>query len=206
MENEQTNYIYYLIDESGSMYSRKKTVIGGINEFLSEQKKNPQCLVNIYSFNKEFKIIYENKNINDVQYMNESEYNPEGTTALFDAMGKVINKINSNNGKHILIILTDGEENSSTEYDYKKIKELIVEKKNTNNQFEIIYIGSNQDAILNGEKFGATRESSLSYNDDNLPEAMRSATQAVSRYVSEQTQTIQFSELERAISVGNSAR
>lgn len=202
----EPNNIYYLIDESGSMFSRKKVVIEGINEFLSEQKKNPQCFVNIYSFNSSFKIIYENKNINDVEYMNELEYDPVGTTALFDAMGKVINKINSNNGKHVLIVLTDGEENSSKEFNYKKIKELIDEKKNINNQFEIIYIGSNQDAIFNGEKFGATRESSLSYNDDNLHEAMRSATHAVSRYVSEQTQTIEFSQLERDISVGNSTR
>jgi uncharacterized protein YegL len=196
----ECTYIYYLLDKSGSMQEKKDTVIRGMNEFLSEQKKIKPCFLSFYAFNHHFDTICELNPIENIESFKYEDYNPNGTTALYDSMGILLTqKIDlKKDGKHILIIVTDGEENSSREFSSTQIKELVSNTKN----LEIVYLGSNQDAILNAQHFGGNRGSTLTYNDNNLREAMRSTSEAVRRYRTKETPTVQFTSLERDISTG----
>lgn len=186
-------HIYYILDKSGSMKSRVDKVISGMNEFIEDQKKVGDCRVNLYSFNSKIETIFEDKNISEVEFLTPERYDPNGPTALLDAMGYVLQKIPLDQ-KSILIILTDGEENSSYKYTSVSILEMIESRKNN---LEIVYMGSNQDAILNGARIGVNCRSSLVYNDLNLPEAMRCTSAAVKRYRSQETQGIEYTEEER---------
>lgn len=196
----ECTYIYYLLDKSGSMQDKKKTVINGMNEFLSEQKKIQPCFLSFYTFNHNFDTVCELDPIENIESFKYEDYNPNGTTALYDAMGILLTqKIDvTKNGKHILIIVTDGEENSSREYSSAQIKDLVLNIKN----LEIVYLGSNQDAILNAQHFGGNRGATLTYNDNNLRVAMRSTSDAVKRYRTQETPTVEFTSLERDESIG----
>ena len=85
-------------------------------------------------------------------------YNPSGWTALYDAIGEVIKDLEGRVGKDekvVIAILTDGKENSSTEYS----KEVIFEKISHWEKWHpwtFIYLGANQDAFEEGGSMGIT--------------------------------------------------
>lgn len=195
------NRIYYLLDESGSMIERQQTVLCGIREFLDDQRNlQTQCRVSLYTFNHALTTVFEDKDIADVPDVPIESYKPRGTTALLDAMGHVLEKITctDDDTRHVLIVLSDGEENNSRFFTRHRIQQLIEDKKD----LQIIYVGSNQDAILNGTGMGIATESCLDYSDDHLLEAMRCTSHAVNRYQRQETPSIMYTELERQYSAG----
>ena len=97
----------------------------------------------------------------------------------------------------MLLVMTDGEENSSTRTTSNRLRELL-----DTTPVEVVYMGSNQDAILNGAGMGANRDSSLAYDDLFMLEAIDSLGNAVGRVRSGQTQYIVFTPQERARSGG----
>lgn len=203
----ETSYIYYLLDKSGSMSSRKSQVLSGMNEFIQDQKNLGSCVVSFYTFNNSLQTIFENKPIGEVEEIQSEEYVPCCSTALYDAMGAVLQKMEippDTQDKYILIVLTDGEENSSQHFTSTQLQSLIGDKKC--DQLQIIYMGSNQDAILNGAVMGASRDSSLQYEDHNLLEAIRSTNTAVRRYRTSQTPTVQYTQTERNVSSGTDSQ
>lgn len=201
--------IELIVDESGSMEDRRQIVVNGINEFIQQQKadlrEGATCFVSLFFFNNRIRNIFENKLLADVQGITLDEYQPLGTTALNDAFGKRLSRIQElpvePNKKRILLVITDGEENSSQQFTTETLK-VLIEK--TKDRVEIVYMGSNQDAILNGAHYGASRESSLDYSDAFLEEALRVTTNAVGRIVSGRSNTIEYTQLERDISRGSS--
>jgi hypothetical protein len=100
--------------------------------------------------------------------------------------------------KRILLVMTDGEENSSR-MSSQQLQALMEE---TKDKVEIVYMGSNQDAILNGQNYGARQSASLLYADDSLGEAMRATSGAVGRVLSGRTRTVEYTDLERGSSAG----
>ena len=195
-----------LIDASGSMFPRRNIVISGLNEFIQEQKKNVQpgtkCCASLYFFNTTMKTIFEDKDISTIENIHENDYEPNGCTALYDAFGDCLQKIKNypnhlKKPKRILLVMTDGLENSSLRMTSTSLNNLIEE---TKQDVKIIYMGSNQDAITNGQFMGAERNASLQYRDELLGEAIRSTTQAIGRVVSGKSETVVFTQQEREYS------
>lgn len=194
--------IYFLIDKSGSMSSRIDDVLKGFNDFVCEQRDVHDSRLSLYTFNDFFSNIFEDVDIRKVNDLTRLDYRPEGTTALLDAMVCVLHKIPStdNGRKRVFIVLTDGEENSSRLYTRQDVLELI----KSHESLEVIFIGSNQDAILNGTTMGSEERTCLQYNDDCLYNAMRATSQAVYRYSSNTDQEIEFTQAERESSLTSS--
>jgi hypothetical protein len=201
--------IELVVDESGSMEDRRQIVVNGINEFIQQQKadlcEGTTCSVSLFFFNHCIRNIFENKLLENVQKITLEDYKPSGCTALNDAFGARLSRIQelpvNLDKKRILLVITDGEENSSKHFTTEKLRLLINQ---TKEKVEIVYMGSNQDAILNGSHYGASRESSLNYSDEFLREALRATTNAVGRIVSGRSSTVEYTQLERDISRGSS--
>lgn len=89
------------------------------------------------------------KPIADIKPLTEKEYTPTGGTALLDAIGRSMRAAKERNAagkrKVIMVIVTDGEENSSREFTHTDVMQKIEEAKLAGWQF--IYLGANQDAI-----------------------------------------------------------
>ena len=136
--------IHFVLDRSGSMWDILNDTIGGFNQFVSSQQDDPngECYLNLYQFDHEYQIVYQNKNIKEVELLNKETFQPRGNTALLDAIGRTIssipnkklenNNIENNNNENdnnkdkiIFVILTDGEENSSKEFSYNTISKMI---------------------------------------------------------------------------------
>src|ERR1051326_3175506 len=122
-------YIYVVLDKSGSMLSIKDQIISGFNEFLQGQKQDylehPEfgdIFLSLIQFDTEVNTIYENEPILNVKKLSNSTYKPRGNTALFDAIATGIFTLEKveKDAKLLLVIQTDGEENSSKRFTKKE--------------------------------------------------------------------------------------
>lgn len=141
-----------IIDESGSMQSIKKAAIDSVNETIqtirSAQKKHEdqEHYVSLITFNDDVKTVYECVPVDEVKELISETYQPNGWTALYDAMGISLNALLpkvAENDKVLVTVVTDGEENASKEYSGKAIKALVDELKAKG--WVCAYMGANQD-------------------------------------------------------------
>ena len=101
------------------------------------------------------------------------------------------------------MIITDGCENSSKKYDSHFIKKLIDTKtsdsrKETEPTWDFIYLGANQDAILESSKIGIKRDTTMNYNTNHqsIKELYIGVSKAISRKMSDHS-VLSFTDVER---------
>ena len=108
--------------------------------------------------------------------MTDEDYYVGGCTALLDAIGGAIDHIGNVHKyareedvpeKTIFIITTDGMENASKNYNYKKVKKL-VESRKEKNGWEFIFLGANIDAVEVAGRFGINRQHAVDYEKENF--------------------------------------
>ena len=168
--------IVFILDRSGSMSGLEEDTIGGYNSVLKNQQiEDGEAIVTTVLFDHEYEIIHDRTNIKEIKAMTEKEYFVRGSTALLDAVGATINKIvgatkntkpEYQADKVMFVIITDGMENSSKEYDYLKVKALIERQKEKYN-WEFVFLGANIDAISTAAKFGIEEDRAANYNPDS---------------------------------------
>lgn len=137
-----------VVDESGSMSIIERQALVGINETLStiqkmqKAHKNLEQRVTLITFDSTHKnLFYDNVSAHHIHALRAKNYNPCGGTPLYDAIGMGIAKINAQatEADSVLVtIITDGEENCSTEYSLRMIKNLINKLKKQNWTFTFI--------------------------------------------------------------------
>jgi hypothetical protein len=173
--NENLTEIIFVLDKSGSMWEAKKDTIGGFNQYLEDQKKLPgEAIFTFITFDTKYNKAYEGALLESVQPLNENTYAPAGGTALFDAVNTAISDTlkrhnelpdDKRPGKVFLVVLTDGEENSSTEIrDVKVIGGMVAEREKAG--WEVIFLGADLDNWAStGSSLGFSKMSNSSKND-----------------------------------------
>lgn len=163
--------LVFIIDKSGSMQGLESDTIGGFNSLIEKQKKEPgEAILSLVLFDTNINFVYDRINIKDVPELTEKEYYASGCTALLDAVGTSISYINHvreslleelKPEKTLIVITTDGLENSSREYTYPKVKELISKAKESG--YEFIFLGANIDSEVEASKIGIAKEFAATY-------------------------------------------
>lgn len=151
----RTTRITFILDKSGSMVDVLDATIEGFNKYLEElQKDGNQYTMTLVQFSTGNPIhSYITKSLGDIKPLDKDSYQPGGGTALYDAAVTTLKTLRANSSKNLVIILTDGEENSSNEYTEKDFKE-IVEELDAKENFTFVYLGANQNAWDNAQKWG----------------------------------------------------
>ena len=168
--------IVFILDRSGSMCGLEKDTIGGFNSFINKQKKNEgEAYVSTVLFDHERIVLHDRVDIREIHDMTERDYSVRGMTALLDAIGSSIHHIANIHKyareedvpeKTIFLIITDGYENASKEYSYRKVKEMIENEKEKHG-WEFIFMGANIDAVGEASKFGIEADRSVTFKNDS---------------------------------------
>ena len=182
--NSEVTELVFILDRSGSMSSMAKEAVGGFNSFLEEQKKLPgDAKLTVALFDHEYMLLCDGKNIKEVEPLTDKTYEPRGTTALLDAVGRTLDqvgkRINSANHscsacgtdtkkptKVLVAILTDGLENASKDYKKARINEMIAHHKK-NHDWQFLFLAANQDAFSEGSSLGVLHNMSMNYTMDS---------------------------------------
>jgi hypothetical protein len=166
--------IVCILDRSGSMHSLQTEVIGSFNSFVEEQRKilkDRSNTLTLVLFDDKYEMVYERIPLEFVPKLTASTYFTRGMTSLFDAIGKTVNSINPDKKKVLVLIQTDGQENSSSEYKSQQIKELIKSKEKIGWEFN--FIGAGPDAFEQGQQFNGIISSSNQKYTDNTARGVR---------------------------------
>lgn len=165
--------ITVVLDRSGSMARTKQDTEGGFNHFIEDQRKLPgECKFTLVQFDTAYESVYRAVPLQEVKPLNLV---PRGGTALLDAIGRTINETGARlaamqeadrPAKVLFVIITDGEENSSKEFNHAQIFGLITQQQDQY-QWTFVFIGANQDAIKNGTNMGLSAMNSLAYADNS---------------------------------------
>lgn len=177
-----------ILDRSGSMETCRDDTIGGFNAFLREQQAEGGTL-SLIQFDHEYQVVYPATPIGAVQPLTTQTFVPRGGTALLDAIGKTIKDI-ADGTKPTVVILTDGQENSSKEYTKAHIKDLIEQK--TKDGWTFVYLGANQDAFAEAGSLGIAPACTVNYDPRRTPQAFRALSAAMSSQASNEAQAFNF--------------
>ena len=170
-----TTELVFILDKSGSMAGLESDTIGGFNGFVDNQRKTDgECFVTTVLFSDGNTIIHDRIPLSEVPKMTDKEYFVGGCTALVDAIGDTINHIAEIHkyarpedvpAHTVFVITTDGLENASREFDYKKLRKLIEAQKEAG--WEFLFIGANIDAIGEAAKVGIGADRAVNYHSDS---------------------------------------
>ena len=173
-KNDVTELIF-ILDKSGSMASLTDDTIGGFNSLISKQRgEEGTCLVTTVLFNDSIYLLHDRVPLEEVNEMTREEYVAAGCTALLDATGETLSRLAEIRrylrpedvpSKTLVIITTDGMENSSREFSRSEVKK-IVETLKEKAGWEFLFLGANIDAIDAAEHIGIGAGRAVNYRAD----------------------------------------
>ena len=177
-----------ILDETGSMDPIKKSTISAVNEYISSLKKQKgEFLFTLTKFNSEkIETPYVNKDIKKVEKLTEETYVPNFMTPLYDAVVDTVEKMVEmvkQDQKVVMVIMTDGEENSSVRHDEKCLKDLIKKLQGEGN-WTFVFLGANQDSWQMASKMGIYAGNVMNWNstDRGVKNAMYSLTASTTSF------------------------
>ncbi|MEA3319624.1 MAG: vWA domain-containing protein [Bacillota bacterium] len=173
--NKNLTEIIFLLDRSGSMGGLEKDTIGGFNAFLERQCRHEgETLVTAVLFDDEVETLWNGVNAKNVTLTRE-DYHVRGTTSLLDAIGRTILDVGNRlsrieeierPGNVIFVITTDGMENSSVEFTYPRVKELISHQEDKYS-WQFIFMGANIDVAKEAESLGIQENQAFNFEATN---------------------------------------
>ena len=140
--------IAVLMDRSGSMSGMEEVVMKGFNTFLWQQVcAHGSANLTLVLFDDEYQRVHDGVPINEVPALESDVYYVSGGTALYDAIGKTITRLEARISAMdeserpdavIVATTTDGYENQSMEWTADMVRNLIERKRNEG--WEFIYL------------------------------------------------------------------
>jgi hypothetical protein len=140
-----------------------------LNTYFKEQAElEGDCLVDYVQFDNQYEKVFENIPVGEAEAVIE----PRGGTALLDAIGRGATELGEKlkamrpakrPGTVLVVVVTDGHENASKEWNSDMVKEL-VRKQEDNYNWEFVFLGANIDAVATGALYGFKGSNSMSYD------------------------------------------
>jgi hypothetical protein len=143
--------------------------VGGFNQFIEDQKKLPgEVTVSLIQFDDEYQSIYTACPLSKVAKL---VFAPRGNTALLDAIARAVNETGARlrmlpeaerPTQVLFVIITDGYENASREFKKSSVMEMLRHQQDKYN-WQVVYLGANQDAIAEAGGLGIQRGQAMTY-------------------------------------------
>lgn len=166
----ETTVITMVVDESGSMARLRDATQDGFNEYVQSLQVSMKDEAVYFSA-----ILFDTRGIRKLQVgaplkdavkLTVDNYTPTGGTPLLDATGRAIAAtdevmVTHQGTKAIVVVQTDGEENSSQVYTLAVIKTMIEER--TAKGWQFVFMGCGIDAYKSGSGMGFSVGTTVSY-------------------------------------------
>ncbi len=145
--------IALVLDSSGSMQSIRKEALDMFNQQVRAIKKGAaevDTKVSLAVFETGVKTIIFNEDVKKLKELTLESYNPDGGTAMYDAVGGAIDALSflpeasDENTSFLVVIVSDGEENQSKKYNQYDIQKRVLALQATG-RWTFSYLGANQD-------------------------------------------------------------
>ena len=167
--------LVFILDRSGSMHGLEKDTVEGFNAMIERQHEaEGEAVVTTVLFDDRYEILHDRENIKEIMPMTERQYFVRGCTALLDALGNTIVKVENTRKfqsekdraeKIIFVVTTDGYENASREYSHQMVSRMVEERKKEG--WEFIFMGAYMDAVKEAARMGIDEERAVTFKNDS---------------------------------------
>jgi Mg-chelatase subunit ChlD len=167
-QEDRAILINFVLDKSGSMDVIREATISGFNEFLRDQRREGgRAFMTLTLFDTHFYTVAHAVDVRHMKPLDYFLYEPGGCTALYDAIGHSMHMTDDYVAKHrpdqvLFVVMTDGLENASREFDQRMIFDMIAERQERAG-YEFIYLGANQDSYAASVQMGMSPGHSLDW-------------------------------------------
>lgn len=178
--------LVFILDRSGSMRGLESDTVGGYNALLDKQRKEDgEAIVTTVLFDDGYELLHDRIPLTGIADITTKEYYVRGCTALLDAVGRTITKVENAQAhtlesqrpeKTLFVITTDGLENASKEYRLDAVKAMIDRCREKG--WEFLFLGANMDAVKTAGAMGIAPERSVNYHADSAGTAATFASVA----------------------------
>ncbi|MFH1006169.1 MAG: VWA domain-containing protein [Candidatus Latescibacterota bacterium] len=203
-------HITVILDRTGSMESIRDDTIGGYNTFLKKQKAEPgEATLTLVQFDTQdpYEVIYRFRSIDKVPELNHETYVPRASTPLLDALGRGINDLEKSlselkeedrPSKVVVVVVTDGQENSSQEFRKDQIEKMVKEKAQKGS-WQFVFLSADLAAIGDAMAVGIHADAVLLFekNGKGSASAWGSLSERTSDYRSSRKEKIGFEQGDR---------
>lgn len=197
---------FILLDRSGSMSSQWVEAVSAVNGYVKKlADDNVDTGVTLMAFDKNeafpcFDVVRDRIIPTTWRDIDVNETPPRGMTPLNDAIGQIVSLANKGiNGaqydKVAVIIMTDGLENASQEFDHASAKAMLDGCRNKG--WQIIFLGANFDNAAQAASYGNVAAQTAMASSANLGAAMQ-ATAAKRRSYAAVGAPMSYSDAEKA--------
>jgi len=144
----------------------------------------------LIQFDAEYEVVYAAKPVARARRLTAETFQPRGGTALLDAIGRTIDATGvrlaalpeaDRPEKVMVVIITDGEENSSVQYTQPQIFSMITLQQDVYH-WSFLFLAANQDAIAAAAAVGIGAQQSMNFAATGA--GIRGASVAMSERVS----------------------
>lgn len=171
-EKKENNYTHMLVilDRSGSMAGLTNSTIAGFNGFMKEQKNvSGKATASLVQFATNQSWVYDFLPIQEVSDLTTKTYEANGSsTALCDSIARAVHRtedqikgMEEKPDNIVVVIITDGLENSSKEFKKDYVCKII--KSHEEEGWDFVFLGANQDAISEGGNVGIRSTNAMTY-------------------------------------------
>lgn len=149
----QETYVAVVVDRSGSMGGIYEAALSGVNEQVKTLKDNAnvagKTFVSFIQFDDRIDVLFSNKLAEELEEFKNGDFQPRGTTAMYDGVGKAISELSAiktdvKNVGYLVIVISDGYENASKDYNSLSLAAEITRLQNTG-QWTFSYMLANQN-------------------------------------------------------------
>jgi hypothetical protein len=153
----------------------ERAVVANFNKVIAQQRaEEGDAVVSTVLFNSKVMRKHASLPITEVAELTRRDYLPSGCTALLDAVGSSIERICKRHtalpeaerpATTIVVIITDGEENSSRKYSRSVVKQMI-ETLQKKHDWSFLYFGANVDHFAEAQHLGIGADDAVSFKTD----------------------------------------
>lgn len=169
-DNRQPRTLVTIVrDRSGSMSRRQEATISSSKEYLAKLKSESEgeVLLSLVEFDDQISDRFWFRPLTQVRTADVTNYWVGGMTALYDAVGHAITKIEReerSDDRVVVVILTDGLENHSKRYSQRAIRDMVHNREKDG--WDFIYLGAGRDAWQGGEALGLSYGQTIYYDEN----------------------------------------
>ncbi len=177
--------------------------IGGFNlqletlKALETRYPSQNFLVSLTYFNSEVDFLISNEVVSEVSKLDGKNYRPSGSTSLLDAIGLSIQRIERQLGAKIeideasvvFVILTDGQENSSRQFQYSEIARMIQKLENTD-KWTFSFLGADIDAFTVSEYLNIRKENVMAFEKRVMSQTYHDISTSLHDYAMQKSQGV----------------
>ena len=156
-DSDSPSHIVIVLDKSASMEYLVDDVLIGFNSLVDQLPET--SFVTLFGFESIYGLdtIFDHVPARDVPNLTTSNYALGDGTPLYDAISETINQIDieaitRTNEEILLVIISDGLENSSVRYSLDETRRAIADK--TSNGWDIRFYGLGTDAVSEAANLG----------------------------------------------------